>query len=92
MEISVEENSVLIHWRLRMTKSGDNYGELKKLCPLCRKYLDSQEKLFNLCEELKKTVKLNFKYIQIFKKPTKEIAQILKQINWIRETHEKHET
>ena len=87
-EISVEENRVLLHWRLRMAKFGDNYGEPKKLCPLCRKHLDSQETFFNSCEELKKMVKLNFKYIQIFKKTTKEIAQTLKKINWIRETHE----
>ena len=83
-DLTVEESKMLMFWRLRMAKFGANYGEPKKLCPLCKKHFDSQESFFNTCEQLS-IFKITFQYQEIFRRPTSEIAKVLKHINHVRE-------
>ena len=42
-DLSVEESKMVVKWRLRMAKFGANFGDEKKLCPLCKGHKDAQE-------------------------------------------------
>ena len=83
-ELSVEDCKVVMLWRLHMAKFRANYGDSKKKCPICGSHTDSQEEIFKNCEEIKK-ITLSCVYEDIFKKPTKELAQVLKQITKLKE-------
>ena len=86
-ELSVEESKTILLWRLRMAKFGANYGEKYKLCPLCKKHEDNQEKCFNQCEEVRKTLTIKCNYEDIFRSsPSQELASVLKEIMKIRES------
>ena len=67
-----------------MAKFGANHGDSRKKCPMCGSHTDSHEEIFKNCEEIKK-ITLSCVYEDIFKKPTKELAQVLKQITKLKE-------
>ena len=84
-DLSVDDSQVILKWRLRMAKFGTNYGEKFKLCPLCKQHEDSQEACFKQCQEIRTTEVITCNYEDIFKKPSKKLAKVLKSIEKIRE-------
>ena len=71
-----------------MAKFGANFGDQKKLCPLCKAHKDTQEDSFSNCDFLKNKVSITNKYEEIFTKPSSELAKSLIMIMKIRETEE----
>ena len=84
-ELTVEESKIILTWRLRMARFGKNYGEILKPCPLCKFHIDSQEKCYQECMEIKKYVDTKCNYADLFYNPSKKLAQELKSIMKIRE-------
>ena len=87
-DLNVEESKIVVKWRLRMAKFGANFGDEKKLCPLCKAHKDTQEDSFSNCDFLKNKVSITNKYEEIFTKPSSELAKSLIMIMKIRETEE----
>ena len=83
--MNVEDSKILLRWRLRMTKCSANYGDSKKKCPLCETHPDSQEDFFKNCNVVKHQISNKFDYQEIFKKPSCELVQVLKQMTKLRE-------
>ena len=88
-QFTVEENKLILLWRLRMARFGSNYGDPFKQCPLCKKHSDTQENCIIKCEEIQKRVEIKFHYQEIFRNPTKEIVQVLKKVTVLRENQNK---
>ena len=83
-ELSVEESKALLLWRLRMAQFARNFGEKGKLCPLCLEHEDTQENSFK-CKEIRKHVKLEEKYSDIFRNPGKGLVRGLMKIMKVRQ-------